>query len=263
MSKRLKLEDFQVMNIVTEINDWQVIRKKLIGKSIGLVHTMGNLHAGHMSLCQRSKEENDVTVAAIFINPTQFNQVHDFDLYPRTIEQDKAMLEKYNIDYLLLFNANALYPDQYQVQVSETEISQLLEGEYRPGHFTGMMTIVLKFLNIVQATRSYYGEKDFQQLMLIKKMAQALFLPVEIIGCPTIRADDNVALSSRNSRLTKEQRKQAIHFPRLMQSSLTPNQISTELTNFGFRVEYIVDKWQRRLGAVWLDDVRLIDNLPL
>lgn len=251
------------MNIVTEINDWRILRNTLAGKSIGLVHTMGNLHSGHMSLCQRSRQENDVTVATIFINPTQFNQARDFEFYPRTLEQDKALLSDHQVDYLLLFDASVLYPDDYHIQVSETEISSVLEGEYRPGHFTGMLTIVLKFLNIVQPMRAYYGEKDYQQLLLIKKMAQALFLPIDIIGCPTIRADDELALSSRNTRLTPEQRKMASQFPALLQSALSPEQITAHLQALGFKVDYIAEKWGRRLGAIWLDDVRLIDNILL
>jgi len=251
------------MNIVTEINAWRAIRKQLAGKEIGMVHTMGNLHAGHMSLCQRAQAENEVTVAAIFVNPTQFNQARDFELYPRTIEQDQALLRAQGMHYLLLLDEKSLYPDGYQVQVTETEISKVLEGEFRPGHFTGMLTIVLKFLNLVQPTRSYYGEKDYQQLLLIQKMAQALFLPTEIMGCPTMRADDTVALSSRNNRLTPEQRKKAADFPRLLRSGAEPAQITQQLTELGVRVEYIIDQWQRRLGAVWLDDVRLIDNIPL
>lgn len=251
------------MNIVTSINEWREIRRQLNGKTIGLVHTMGHLHAGHMSLCARSKQENDITVAAIFVNPTQFNQTSDFDLYPRTLEEDKALLMKEGIDYLVLFPASDLYRDDYQIQVSETEISKVLEGEYRPGHFTGMLTIVLKFLNIVAPTRSYYGEKDFQQLMLIKKMAHALFLAIDIVGCETRRADDDLALSSRNTRLTKEQREFANHFPKLLQSKLSAEEVSAELRNLGFKVDYVVDLWQRRLGAVWVGDVRLIDNIPL
>jgi len=251
------------MNIVTEISAWRAIRKQLAGKTIGMVHTMGNLHAGHMSLYQRSKSENDVTVAAIFVNPKQFNQARDFELYPRTLEQDKALLQAHAVDYLLLFDEKSLYPDEYQLQVSETEISKVLEGEFRPGHFTGMLTIVLKFLNLVQPARSYYGEKDYQQLLLIKKMADALFLPMEIVGCATVRAEDEVALSSRNNRLAPEQREKAAHFPRLLRSAAEPEEIRQQLTALGFRVEYIIDLWQRRLGAVWLDDVRLIDNIPL
>lgn len=251
------------MNIVTNIKDWRDIRKKLHDQSIGLVHTMGNLHDGHLSLCQRAKNENDIVVAAIFVNAPQFNQQQDFDLYPRTLENDKALLSQNKVDYLLLFNHDELYSDGYTLQVLETEISSLLEGEFRPGHFTGMLTIVLKFLNLVAPTRSYYGEKDFQQLLLIQKMAQALFLQTEIIGCPTVRAEDTLALSSRNSRLTAEQRQHANQFPQLLQSSLSPKEISAELTRLGFSVDYVVDLWQRRLGAVWLDDVRLIDNIKV
>lgn len=259
----LKLEDFLAMNIVTEIDDWRVIRKSIANRSIGLVHTMGNLHAGHMSLWQRSKRENDVTAVAIFVNPTQFDRECDYELYPRTLAQDQSMLAEQGVDYLLLFDSQALYPDQYHIQISEMEISNILEGEYRPRHFQGMLTIVLKFLNIVQPTRSYYGEKDYQQFLLIQKMVHALFLPIEILSCATVRADDQLALSSRNSRLTKEQRSRAAYFPQLLQSSLTPEHIKVELQKLGFKVDYIVDKWQRRLGAIWLDEVRLIDNIEI
>jgi pantoate--beta-alanine ligase len=251
------------MNIVTEINAWRSIRKQLPGKTIGLVHTMGNLHAGHISLCERSLAENDITVAVIFVNPKQFNQARDFELYPRTLAQDKALLQEAGVDYLLLFDEISLYPDHYQLQVSEAEISQILEGEYRPGHFTGMLTIVLKFLNLVQPARSYYGEKDYQQLLLIQKMAEALFLPVDIVGCATVRSADKVAMSSRNNRLTAEQREKAAHFPRLLHSGADLDEVKRQLTALGFKVDYIVDQWQRRLGAVWIDDVRLIDNISL
>jgi pantoate--beta-alanine ligase len=251
------------MNIVTTLNEWRHVRKQLRRNTIGLVHTMGNLHAGHMSLCQRSQSENEVTVAAIFINPTQFNQAHDFERYPRTLEQDKALLSSHQIDYLLLLDETSVYPDHYQVQIVEHDVSKELEGKYRPGHFIGMMTVVLKFLNLVQPTRAYYGEKDYQQLLIIKKMAEALFLPYEIIGCPTVRAEDGLALSSRNSRLTPQQRQQATHFPTCLQAALSPAQITEELKLLGFKVDYIADKWQRRLGAVWIDEVRLIDNISL
>lgn len=250
------------MNIVTNINDWQAIRAQL-PESIGFVHTMGHLHAGHLSLCEQSRRENKVTVAAIFVNPTQFNVQADFALYPRTIETDTALLEKQGVDYLLLLPPEALYHDNYEVQVSESVISESLEGEYRPGHFTGMLTIVLKFLNIVRPTKSYYGEKDYQQLLLIKKMARALFLPVEIVGCVTQRATDELALSSRNSRLTTQQRELAVNFPRILKSKLSIAQMIAELEHLTFKVDYIEERWGRRLGAVWLDDIRLIDNVMI
>ena len=250
-----------MLNIVTKIDDWQAIRKQLQNKSIGLVHTMGNLHDGHMSLCQRSKKENDITIAVIFVNAKQFNQQSDFDLYPRTLEADKDLLQKYEIDYLLLFADESVYPDEYQIRIVESDLSLQLEGEFRPSHFTGMLTIVLKFLHLVQPTRAYYGEKDFQQLLLIKKMAQSLFLPYEIVACETVRDVDQLALSSRNNRLTPEQRERAAHFPRLLQSNAELTDIAEQLTALGFKVDYVIDRWQRRLGAVWLDDVRLIDNI--
>ena len=249
-----------MMNILTEVREWQSIRKQIIHQTIGLVHTMGNLHEGHVSLFQRARNENDIVVASIFVNPMQFNQISDFERYPKTLEQDQALLIDQKIDYLLIFPVSALYPDRYEIKVSETEITKILEGEFRPEHFTGMLTIVLKFLNLVQPARSYYGEKDYQQLLLIKKMANALFLPTEIIACETIRASDSVAHSSRNSRLTHKQREIAKHFPRLLNSALTCEEVKTELMSYGFKIDYIVEKWQHRLGAVWLDDVRLIDN---
>lgn len=248
------------MNILTNINDWREIRRQLNG-SIGFVHTMGNLHAGHLSLCARSQRENEITVAAIFVNRTQFNVQADFDLYPRTIDADIALLEQQGVDYLLLFSADALYVDQYEVQVSETVISRELEGEYRPGHFTGMLTIVLKFLNLVQPQCSYYGEKDYQQLLLIKKMARALFLPVEIIGSATMRAEDGLALSSRNTRLSVEQRELAAHFPRILSGDVSIAEMRKALEQLNFKVDYIEERWGRRLAAVWLNDIRLIDNV--
>jgi len=251
------------MNIVTKVESWLEFRKLLTDKKIGFVPTMGHLHDGHGSLFKRAKQENDIVVASIFINPTQFNQSNDFANYPRTLDHDVAFLQSFEVDYLFLPEASEIYPDDYQFQMTENVLSVELEGEYRPGHFNGMLTVVLKLLNIIQADRAYFGEKDYQQLLLVEKMVKALFLPVKIIPCETIRAKDNVALSSRNSRLNEEQRLKASHFPRLLQSELSSFEITDELKKLGFKVDYIVEKWQRRLGAVWLDDIRLIDNFSL
>jgi pantoate--beta-alanine ligase len=248
------------MNIVTKVNEWQKIRASLKDKSIGFVPTMGHLHQGHVSLCERAKNENDLVVVSIFVNPMQFNQTQDFDKYPRTLLEDQKLLEAAHVDYLFVPEAEEIYQDQFEIQVAETKISQILEGEFRPGHFTGMLTVVLKLLNIVSPTRAYFGEKDYQQLLLIQKMARALFLPIEIIACSTIRADDNLALSSRNSRLNEAQRQKAVQFAEALQSNLSPTEIKTLLETQGFKVDYIADAWGRRLGAVWLDEVRLIDN---
>ena len=249
------------MNIVTKISDWQALRSTLTNKTIGFACTMGHLHAGHMSLYDRSRRENELTVASIFVNPAQFNQKSDFDLYPRTVEQDIAMLEKHHVDILFLPDADEMYPDQYDVRVTEMTISKELEGEFRPGHFDGMLTVVLKLLNLVQPTHAYFGEKDYQQLLLIKKMAQALFLPVKIMGCETGRANDLLALSSRNSRLTPEQKKLAAKLPEIIAQDISADEAINKLVAAGFKVDYVCDKWDRRLAAVWLGDVRLIDNV--
>ncbi len=251
------------MNIVTEISEWRKLRATLANKTIGFVPTMGNLHAGHLSLCARAKRENDIVVVSVFVNPTQFNQASDFERYPRTLEQDKLQLETIGVDYLLIFDASAMYQDEYQVQVVESVLSIELEGEYRPGHFTGMLTVVLKLLNLVQATHAYFGEKDFQQCLLVKKMVAALFLSTEIVACPTIRAEDQLALSSRNSRLSAEQREKAVLFPQLLMSDLPVEEVIAKLEQNNFKVDYIFEKWGRRLGAVWLGDVRLIDNVMI
>lgn len=249
------------MNIVSKLSEWQNIRSSLSDKKIGFVPTMGNLHAGHLNLCARAKTENDVAVASIFVNPTQFNDQQDFTCYPRTLEQDIKLLTANKIDYLFVPNADEMYPDRYQFRVIESELSKELEGEYRPGHFDGMLTIVLKLLNAVQPMKAYFGEKDYQQLLLVKKMVAALFLPVEIVGCPTVRAEDGLALSSRNSRLTTEQRQLAREFPRILMSQLKLPEMTEQLQSLGFKVDYIAEKWGRRLGAVWLGEVRLIDNI--
>ena len=212
-------------------------------------------------MCERAKRENEIVVVSIFVNPTQFNQASDFERYPRTFEQDKLQLQAIGVDYLLMPDAKAIYPDDYQVQVTESVLSKELEGEYRPGHFTGMLTIVMKLLNLVQATRTYFGEKDFQQCLLVKKMVDALFLSTEIVACPTIQAEDQLALSSRNSRLSAEQREKAVLFPQLLMSKLSVEDLIAALERNEFKVDYVFEKWGRRLGCRWLGDVRLIDNV--
>lgn len=251
------------MNIVTNIQDWRDIKATLSNQTIGFIPTMGNLHAGHLSLCEASKKNNNVTVASIFINPTQFNQTSDFEKYPRTLEADIELLKSHKIGYLFLPDTKELYADNYEVKIIETHIASILEGEYRPGHFDGMLTIVNKLLNIIQPNNAYFGEKDFQQFLLIKKMVSALMMPINIIGCPTLRDTDGLALSSRNNRLSPEQRELAAHFPRILQSDLSLENMKEALIAYGFKVDYIAEKWNRRLGAVWVGDVRLIDNIEI
>lgn len=249
-------------SIVSDPRSWQKQRKELKG-TLGFVPTMGNLHEGHIALAKRAKAENDFVIVSLFVNPTQFNQRSDYEKYARTFDADVKLLEEAGVDFVLSPDEPAMYPDKYDVQVIEKTISKELEGEFRPGHFEGMLTVVLKLLNIAQADRAYFGEKDFQQLTLVKKMVEAFFVPTEIIPCPTIRQEDGLALSSRNGRLSPEQRKRAVEISRLLKSGLSDDEIMKKLAEAGFRPEYVATKWGRRLAAAWLGDVRLIDNVPL
>jgi len=249
------------MNIVTNLNEWQDIRKTLTHQSIGFVPTMGNIHAGHLSLCQRSCTENEITIVSIFVNPKQFNDISDFENYPKTIKQDTALLEAHPIDYLLVPKLEEMYPFYDHYHIAESEFSRELEGAFRPGHFNGMLTIVLKLLNLTQASRAYFGEKDYQQLLLVKNMAAAFFLPTDIIACKTVRDEDGVALSSRNARLNIAQRKKAAVFADLLKHTPNYEEITGKLLEQDITVDYVTEQWQRRLGAVWIGGVRLIDNI--
>ena len=251
------------LRTITSLEEWAHLRKGLQDDAIGFVPTLGNLHAGHLQLCAESMRNNKYTVVSIYLNQTQFDQPDDFTKYPRTLESDQELLAELGVDFLLAPDQASMYPDNFQVQVSETEISTILEGAVRPGHFTGMLTIVLKLLNIVRPTRAYFGEKDYQQLLLVRKMVAALFMPTTIIGCPIVRAEDGLPLSSRNSRLSLEQRELAASFPRLLQSNLNHQEIEAQLKSLGFKVDYIAEFWQRRLGAVRLGTTRLLDNFPI
>ncbi len=250
------------MNIVTSLQEWRKIRKNL-DKMIGFIPTMGHLHEGHLSLCERAKRETDITVVSIFVNPAQFNETQDFERYPRDLEADRRLLEQAKVDFLLAPSAHEIYPDQYQIQIMETELSQVLEGKFRPGHFNGMLTVVLKLLNLVQADLAYFGEKDYQQLLLIEKMVKAFFLDVQIVACQTVRDQHGLALSSRNARLNAEQKIKAASLHTVLKTTSDLKQAIDALNQIGFKVDYVEEKWQRRLAAVWLDEVRLIDNILL
>ena len=188
------------MKIIETIAEIRALRRS--AQKIAFVPTMGNLHAGHIDLCLRAKAENDIVVASVFVNPTQFNQASDFEKYARTLEADRNLLSDAGVDYLFNPAAADMYADGYTVKVSEDEIAQELEGAFRPGHFTGMLTVVLKLLNIIGADRAYFGEKDFQQLKLIEDMVTSFFMNIEIVHGKTIREDSGLAMSSRNRRLS-------------------------------------------------------------
>lgn len=180
------------------------------GLKIGLIPTMGALHAGHFSLVDRSVEECDITAATIFVNPTQFGPYEDLDRYPRTLEEDLAGLKDRGTDLVFVPTNDALYPEGFSTFVGEPANAKMLEGEHRPGHFQGVVTIVLKLFQILPATIAYFGQKDFQQLAVIRQMATDLNVPIRVEGCPTIREEDGLAMSSRNRYLSAEDRTRAL-----------------------------------------------------
>jgi pantoate--beta-alanine ligase len=251
------------MKVFKELNEWRHYRKNLTGATIGFVPTMGALHQGHLALVQKSQQDNAQTVVSIFLNPTQFNNAEDLAKYPKTLEADIALLKTIHCDCVLAPAFEQIYPDDYAYGVKETKQSQMLCGISRPGHFDGVLTVVLKLLNLVQPTKAYFGEKDFQQARLIRGMVDAFFMSPEIVTCPTVRADDGLALSSRNLNLTPEERQIAPLFYRTLRRKLPLHEIRSSLKDLGFRVDYVEDHWGRRLAAVFLGNVRLIDNVEI
>ena len=181
------------------------------GKKIGLVPTMGALHEGHASLVRRSVAENEITVVSDFVNPTQFNDKNDLQNYPRTMEADCALLDKEGADYVFAPSVEEMYPEPDTRVFDFTPLDKVMEGPNRPGHFNGVAQIVSKLFYAVEPDRAYFGEKDFQQLAIIRMMTEQLNLNIEIIGCPIVREEDGMALSSRNMLLSKEERKTAVN----------------------------------------------------
>lgn len=251
--------------IIKSISEWKQLKKSYAfkEKKIGFVPTMGALHSGHISLIETCINENDISVVSIFINPTQFNDPKDLQNYPRTFAADLKLLNELKVDFLFYPDYNEIYEDNFKYRVVESELSKILCGAFRPGHFEGVLTVVLKLLNIIQPDRAYFGEKDYQQYKLIDGMCRAFFLDVEIIPCPIVREDDGLAMSSRNLLLKSEERAHAVNFPKLLQSNKSPQQIKAELENLGFKVDYIEEIEGRRFGAVHLGKVRLIDNVKI
>jgi pantoate--beta-alanine ligase len=250
---------------------------------------MGALHEGHLSLYKAAKKENDEVISSIFVNPTQFNNPDDFQKYPKTLEKDLELLEKAGVDAVYVPNIEEMYPDglnskKYNFDGLENE----MEGKYRPGHFDGVGTIVEELFRQVQPHNAYFGEKDYQQLAIIKKMVEKTKLPVKIHGVPTLREEDGLAMSSRNVRLTETQRKEATIIYETLEKVkewfkvISLEEIKQKVTdifrNSNFELEYFVianeetlkeasaideDKEYRAFIVAYADDVRLIDNMHL
>src|ERR1700728_4253920 len=197
------------MNVSDTLAAWRTRRRAIDGCSIGFVPTMGALHRGHASLVERCREENQVGVVSIFVNPSQFNDPKDLDRYPRTLDDDLRLLERLQVNEVILPNASELYPHGYRYRIEPPNSDLVLEAAHRPGFLQGVMTIVLKLLNLVGADRAYFGEKDYQQLIAVSEMARELFVPTRIVPCPTVREESGLAMSSRNVLLSPEGRHRA------------------------------------------------------
>lgn len=231
--------------------------------SVGFVPTMGALHAGHEELLKRAKKDNELVVLSIFVNPTQFNDAMDLAKYPKTWGQDLAMAERNGVAAVFYPKYADMYPDNYRYKLTEKEYSLLLDGAHRPGHFDGVLSVVMKLFNIVSPDRAYFGEKDFQQLSLIQGMVQSFFMDLEVVPVPTVREADGLAMSSRNTRLTPDQRKLAPQIYQALTQSKTAAEAATTLNSQGFVVDYVTDIGSRRFVAAQLGEVRLIDNVEI
>jgi pantoate--beta-alanine ligase len=251
------------VTVIDDLDSWLRLRQELGAAELGFVPTMGALHEGHLQLIRRSATENDYTVVSVFVNAPQFEDPSDLARYPRSLEDDARLAGEAGADSVLAPEPAAVYADGFRYRVTESELSRTLEGCHRPGHFDGVLTVVLKLLNLVRPHRAYFGEKDYQQYLLIRGMAEALFLPIEIVPCATVREPDGLALSSRNRLLSEDARQTAPRFYELLSSSQPPEQLRIRLEEAGFDVDYVEDVDGRRFGAVRIDGVRLIDNVPL
>lgn len=258
--------------------------------TIGFVPTMGALHKGHVSLIEESLRNNDITIASIFVNPTQFNKKEDLENYPRTIKSDLNLLEKVHCDVVFIPSVSEIYTNN--ISASHFNFDGLefqMEGRFRKGHFNGVGTIVKKLFEILQPTNAYFGEKDFQQLQIVRKMAEKNHLPVAVVGCSTFREDDGLAMSSRNKRLTDDERNAASIIYKILKKTAEKTQtqsiddikkwVSNEFKKHSFfELEYFViaeeetlenatilspKKQYRAFIAVYANTIRLIDNISL
>ena len=233
-------------------------------KKIGFVPTMGNLHIGHKSLLERSVKENDITVLSIFTNPTQFQNKEDLEKYPFTPKEDLQLAEDVGVDFIIKPTYDQIYPDDYMYMVTnKSEFASTMEGKVRPGFFDGILTVVLKLFLLVKPQKAYFGEKDYQQMLLVKGLSEAFFLGIEIIPCPIVRTENGFAVSSRNNRLTKEQFELAQNFPKILKSGKSCDEIKKDLEKLNIKVNYIEDYKNRRFGSILIDNIVLIDNIEI
>jgi len=281
----------QIIHTISELR--QIVDSyKRANKIIGFVPTMGNLHQGHLQLVKRTRTATDVVICSIFVNPMQFGEGEDFDQYPRTLQADAEKLENATCDILFAPAVDEMYPDSIlhggdQAQVIVPGISNIIDGKSRPGHFTGVATIVTKLFNMVQPDKAVFGEKDYQQLLVIRRFVKELCFPVEIIAHPIVREKNGLAMSSRNGYLSASQKKQAAYLYQTLQNvavqiqegsrsySSLEKKAQQSLNEQGFVCDYvtirdadlsIAGKKSQHLVillAAYLDKTRLIDNLQI
>jgi pantoate--beta-alanine ligase len=253
-----------MIQVLTTTQQIQKYRAELDPKqSVGFVPTMGALHNGHKQLIETARKENQICILSVFVNPTQFNDPKDLEKYPKTWDADLQMAKDVGADAVFAPEFASIYPDNYKYKISESDFSMRFCGAHRPGHFDGVLTVVMKLLNLVQPHKAYFGEKDFQQLKLIEGMAAAFFMNLLIIPIATVREHDGLAMSSRNVRLTKEERALAPFLFKILNTAKSAGAASLELTKLGFNVDYVEDWNQRRIAAASLGSVRLIDNVKI
>ena len=276
----------KLVHTVQELRAELDIQRKA-GKKIGLVPTMGALHEGHASLVRRAVAENEIVVVSDFVNPTQFNDKNDLLKYPRTLEADCELLEKEGAAYVFAPSVEEVYPEPDTRQFSYAPLDTVMEGKYRPGHFNGVCQIVSKLFMMVEPDKAYFGEKDFQQLAIIREMVKQMHFPLEIVGCPIVREADGLALSSRNARLSEEERHQALNISKTLFASkeYAVSHTVEETQKFveesiaaseGLELEYFelvdgttlqkISTWDETNYAVgcitvYCGEVRLIDNI--
>ncbi len=281
------------MLIINKISELSVYLEKYRSqkKKIGFVPTMGALHEGHISLVNRAKKENDIVVVSIFVNPTQFNNPEDLKNYPRTPKEDEKMLRENNVDIIFSPIVEEIYnPDTIKKNVLELgQIADVMEGIHRPGHFDGVVQIVSKLFEIVKPQKAYFGEKDFQQLAVIRLMVNKIHFPVEIIACPTVREKSGLAMSSRNLKLSKKGLQDAVEISKTLfyvkenwkkfnPADIKERAIEMIESSGKLKVEYVeiseeeslqpINDWNpkkhfRCFAAVYCEDIRLIDNIQL
>lgn len=280
----MKINIFNTINSILE----EVTQLKKKGIKIGFVPTMGALHSGHISLVEQAKEENDLVFVSIFVNPTQFNNQEDLEKYPRTLDKDIELLEKNGVYGVFAPNKSEIYPENYiRPTIDLGQLDKVMEGEHRPGHFQGVVEVVKRLFEIVQPTNAYFGIKDFQQVAVIKFMTNYFQLPVNIVECPINRSEEGLALSSRNMRLSEEEKEKALilyqtlSFAKENWSNFTPEELSKRCIEMiqasDLKLEYLeivhpltleklTTTWTKNAVcciAAYCGEVRLIDNMNL